>query len=167
MVKIIGKVTKIYVLDLANTFKESTDNVIIINKDNSKEFIDKLKEEVSMDTYYLIIGFANIQNNMDKEVYNEFIALLNNQQNYPLKHIIIVGSIEVIKTLRMENWFKNNVSDKFYIWLGDDISNQYTLNPPNISYEDKKINFEYMGYSIYKGKYEIIKYVVNTGDLDE
>lgn len=167
LVKIIGKVTKIYVLDLANTFKESTDNVIIINKDNSKEFINKLKEEVSMDTYYLIIGFANIQNNMDKEVYNEFIALLNNQQNYPLKHIIIVGSIEVIKTLRMENWFKNNVSDKFYIWLGDDISNQYTLNPPNISYEDKKINFEYMGYSIYKGKYEIIKYVVNTGDLDE
>ena len=165
--KIIAKVATINILDLSNTFKESTNNLNLYNKDNCIEFIDKLKEEVTTDTYYLLIGMANINNLIDKDSYKELINLLTNQSSDTLKHIIVVGSTEVIKTLKAESWFKNNVSDKSYIWLGDDIANQFVLSPPNIPFEQKKINFEYMGFAIYKGSYEIIKYVIDKGDLDE
>lgn len=165
--KIIARVATINVLDLANTFKEDINNLNVFNKDNYGKFIAKLKEDVKDDTYYLLIGLANMANILDKESYKELIDLLNNQSNYPMKHIIVVGSTEVMKTLKMEAWFKNNVSDKYYIWLGDDISNQFVFSPPNIPFEQKKISFEFMGFAIYKGSYEIIKYVIDKGDLDE
>ena len=76
-------------------------------------------------------------------------------------------SFLVIKSVKIESWYKNNVNEKYYIWLGDDIVNQYVLAVPNIPYEEKKISFDYMGLAIYKGKYEMIKYVVDVRDIDE
>ena len=167
LTKIIVQVAKINVLDIANIFKEEINNVSLFNKDNIKDFILNLNSDVDDDTYYLLIGLANIEAIISKEDYNELIACLNNQNKYPFKHIIIVGSTDVLKALKVEGWYKNNVSDKYYIWLGNDITNQFVLTPPNVSYEDKKINFDFMGFVINKGNYEIIKYVLDKGDLDE
>ena len=104
---------------------------------------------------------------LDKDSYNELLSLLNNQSSNTLKHIIIASSTDVIKSVKIESWYKNNVNEKYYIWLGDDIANQYVLAVPNIPYEEKKIIFDYMGLAIYKGKYEMIKYVVDVRDIDE
>lgn len=167
LTKIIAKIATINVLDLANVFKEDIDNCNIFNKNNYGDFIKKLKEEILDDTYYLLIGLANMSSLLDKDSYNELLSLLNNQSSNTLKHIIIASSTDVIKSVKIESWYKNNVNEKYYIWLGDDIANQYVLAVPNIPYEEKKIIFDYMGLAIYKGKYEMIKYVVDVRDIDE
>ena len=37
----------------------------------------------------------------------------------------------------------------------------------NLSLEDKKMNFNFMGVAVKKGSHTIIKYVVDTGDDNE
>lgn len=166
IVNIIAKVANINVLDLANVFKEKTDNLTIYNQNNVDEFINKLGNVENDDTYYLLVGIANI-NKLDKEKTQLLYDNLNDQNKYPNKHIIIVSSTDVLKTVKLDSWYKNNVNEKYYIWLGDDITNQFVLAVPNIPYEEKKISFDYMGLVIYKGKYEMIKYVVDESDIDE
>ena len=42
-----------------------------------------------------------------------------------------------------------------------------SINISNLTLEDKKIEFDFMGLAVKKGTHTIIKYVVDTGDNNE
>ena len=53
------------------------------------------------------------------------------------------------------------------IWLGTEAGSQMSINISNLTLEDKKIEFDFMGLAVKKGTHTIIKYVVDTGDNNE
>ena len=57
---------------------------------------------------------------------------------------------------------KNNA-----LWLGEGINNQITIHAPNIGYNDKKIKFEHLAYKVSGESYEIIRYMLDSGDQNE
>ena len=72
---------------------------------------------------------------------------------------IIVDTIDNIKTLSYEAWFKGNTSLSEGIWLGNGIANQFTLKVTTnsrILRAELEPNF---GYAIKKGKAILVKLV--------
>ena len=72
---------------------------------------------------------------------------------------IIVDTIDNIKSLNYELWFKNNASLSEGIWLGNGLANQFTLK---VTTSTRVLRAEVeagFGYIIKKGKAELIKLV--------
>ena len=84
---------------------------------------------------------------------------------------VIIDTIDNIKQFEYEAWYKSTVTNNYGVWIGDGISDQFTIklskNPKYIK-EDIGNGF---GYSIKKGNPILIKVlsdsVVDNGDIDE
>ena len=71
--------------------------------------------------------------------------------------VIIVDVIDAIKGLNYETWFKNNAQLSEGIWIGNGISNQFTLKVTTNARLLRAEIDETMGYVIKKGKAILIK----------
>ena len=75
--------------------------------------------------------------------------------------MIIADSIDHIRSITYETWFKNQVSLSDAIWVGNGISDQYTLKINKITnamYSELPAGF---GYVITKGKPSVVKLVTS------
>lgn len=74
---------------------------------------------------------------------------------------IFAENYGVANNIRNEDWYRANVDNSCGIWLGENVGNQIAITISNMSLDDKRITFPYIGYAVYKGNYAIIKYLVD------
>ena len=85
---------------------------------------------------------------------------------------VIVDTIDNIKQFEYESWYKTVVPSNHAIWIGDGISDQYTIKlSKNPKYIKEEIGNRF-GYSIKKGNPVLIKVLSNSeaeeeDDVDE
>ena len=71
--------------------------------------------------------------------------------------VIVVDVIDAIKGLNYETWFKSNAQLSEGIWIGNGISNQFTLKVTTNARLLRAEIDETMGYVIKKGKAVLVK----------
>ena len=123
------------------------------------------------DLLVIIMGISQFKNKLSKdnqEKLEKFMELLKDIRKVSC---VIIDTIDNIKQFEYEAWYKSTVTNNYGVWIGDGISDQFTIklskNPKYIK-EDIGNGF---GYSIKKGNPILIKVlsdsVVDNGDIDE
>lgn len=73
---------------------------------------------------------------------------------------ILIDNYDSLRNLKVETWFAN-VDTSNALWFGNGISNQSIINVNELSMDDKKLEFDKMGYKIDEGNYSLIKLVAD------
>ena len=83
-------------------------------------------------------------------------------------NFIIVDSIDKIKKIEIETWYKNSVNNNFGIWIGNGINDQFSIKVSQ-KIDDMKENVpDNFCFVIKRGKAQYVKYVENLEiDLDK
>ena len=159
-------------LDFVDAFDQSEAEGINLIKNNfERELVlinNEIVGEVGSDkiNYYFIIGIGEYRQKLSdmgvKIINNLFLASGQFKKSY----FVFIDNYSSYKKLQLEPWYYQSVNNTCGIWLGADIGSQVIINVTNLSLDDKKLEFDYMGFAINNGKHEIIKYVV-AGDENE
>ena len=111
-------------------------------------------EKTTVCIMYNVNALINKLNPDDK---TKFTDVINNCKNKGTIKILIVDTIESIKTLSYEPWYKPNVDLAEGIWLGNGIGDQFTLKVTTNSRTLRAEVAPGFGYIIRKGKAALIK----------
>ena len=150
------------VFDTNSILGEINRDRITYSNDICLKSIERLKEIYnSNDPEKINICFIyNINTLLNKLSATEkagFVELINSCKNKGNIRIFIIDTIDAIKTMAFEPWYKPNVDFSEGIWLGDGIANQFTLK---VTTNARLLRAEVepgFGYIIKKGKATLIK----------
>ena len=157
---------KSFILDGALLFEEyPTLPAITYGADKCESVINKLLEvyedKVANNTPELvnvvITGIGGLLNKISEEQKTKLTDMLTALTTLGTIKVIIVDVIDAIKGLNYETWFKNNAQLSEGIWIGNGISNQFTLKVTTNARLLRAEIDETMGYVIKKGKAILIK----------
>ena len=157
------KNTEVIIFDPNNVLMdfEGEEN-IFYGKDECKECVEKLKAEyegapAEKTIFTLLINIQSYLNKIDPTEKVEFTDLITNCKPKGNIRFIIVDTIDAIKNINFESWYKGNADMAEGIWLGNGIGNQFTLK---ITTNSRVLRAEVdpgFGYTIRKGKAELTK----------
>ena len=91
----------------------------------------------------------------------KFTTLINDATKNGNIRFIIVDTIDAIKSINFEPWFKSSVDLSEGIWLGNGIGNQFTLKVTTNSRILRQEIDPGFGYCVKKGKASLIKIMVD------
>ena len=104
----------------------------------------------------IITGLGTILKKMGITEKEKLTSILAQSTNI---RYMIVDTIDNIKSLSYEVWFKGNASLSEGIWLGNGIANQFTLKVTTNSRILRAELDQNFGYVIKKGKATLVKFV--------
>ena len=163
---------KTYLLDPTNSIQE---NYLSITKYNDQfkelltgtnDSLQKIYDEYQNNNQnlnyqpllFIIYDLNSFLSKLDSDTISIISNLYNIQTKIPILNIIAIDNIDNFKKIEFEAWYKDiNIADQG-IWIGDGISNQFTIKL--IKSTDRLLqtpianNF---GYSIVNGKHNLIK----------
>lgn len=154
--------TECIVFDTNSVLGEYTQENLLYTSGNCKEGIDKLntiytENNPEKTTICLIMNINAFLGKLSPTEKTDFTTLISNcKQNNNIK-FIIVDTIDAIKTINFESWYKGNADLSEGIWLGNGIGNQFTLK---VTTNARVLRAEVspgFGYVIHKGKAYLIK----------
>ena len=167
---------KTYLLDSTGTITEEFTNIkkyvsnfdafITGTNDSLTKIYNELKEtdfdETKISKYQPILLFINgfdlFKSKITLDISTIFNNLLEIYQKTNLIHIIAVDSIDNFKKYEFESWFKNINLPDHAIWIGEGISNQFSIKLTRST--DRSLQAQIannFGYSIVNGKHALIK----------
>ena len=109
----------------------------------------------------MIIGMNNLFQKMSALDKGNLTTLIQNASNLGTLKFIMVETIDNIKSISYEVWYKQNIDLSEGIWIGNGIANQFTIKVTTnarILRAELEPNF---GYVIKKGKATLIKLISN------
>ncbi len=109
------------------------------------------------DLLIVIIGLTHFKNKLSSELQEKLENFMIMIKDLRKISIVIVDTIDNIKSFEYENWYKTVVANNHAIWIGDGIGDQYTIK---LSKTPKYIKDEIgnkFGYSVKKGNPILIK----------
>ncbi len=159
--------THCIIMDAANILNDLSSERIIYSNDfctNSLEkltfFYEKLSTAKTNEIVVcLIIGITSLLSKLTEEEKSKLIEIMQKAKDNV--KFIIIDTIDNIKSLAYESWFKDNVDLSDGIWIGNGISNQFTLK---VTTSSRLLRAELgpdFGYIIVKGKAYVIKFLAN------
>ncbi len=107
----------------------------------------------------MLIGPMNFMNKAEEAQKNQFNSIVEVATQQTNIKFIMVETINNIKTIAFEPWYKNNTDLSEGVWIGNGIGNQFTLKvttAARILRTEIEPNF---GYTIHKGKAKLIKLI--------
>ena len=105
----------------------------------------------------IIIGLGNIMDKMDSKEKKVLTTIIEKATKSGLVKFIIIERIDSIKNINYEQWFRSQVDLSEGIWIGNGISNQFTLKINTSSRILRQELAPGFGYVINKGKAVVIK----------
>ncbi|MBR4262369.1 MAG: type VII secretion protein EssC [Bacilli bacterium] len=156
----------VIVVDALNAFEKQYDGLKIIN-DKFDEAIRDIATTLNQDasnkkhTYYIFIGPAELKEKLSDQNKVIFSEIFKRSSLFKNSTFIFAENYGVANNIRNEDWYRANVDNSCGIWLGENVGNQIAITISNMSLDDKRITFPYIGYAVYKGNYAIIKYLVD------
>ena len=154
--------SKCLVLDPNSAISVSENENVKYGSDNYLELIDefhKFHEAANPDNnlFVMIIGINSLLGKLDSTEKTDFTNLIAEAKKDGNIKIIVVDTIEAIKNITFETWYKGNTDLAEGIWLGNGISNQFTLK---VTTNARVLRAEVepgFGYVIKKGKAALTK----------
>ena len=123
-----------------------------------KELADKFENNNPAQTVFcLLINANNYLNKLTSSEKTDFTNLINNCKTVGNIRFIVIDNIDGVKGIAFEPWYKAGADLSEGIWIGNGISNQFTLK---VTTSSRLLRTELppgFGYIIQKGKAEIIK----------
>ena len=154
--------TECIIFDTNSILNEYKGDRIFYSKDTCYDSIDKLNAEYSANnqekTYFcFLINVNAMLNKLSAIEKGKFTALIDNCKKNKNIKFFIVDTIDTIKTINFEQWYKSSVDLSEGIWLGNGIANQFTIK---VTTNARILRAEIpagFGYVISKGKATLIK----------
>ena len=137
---------------LSNFLKEQHENYI---KNNYNKSIFNNKKKIDC----IIIGIESFKNRLNEENKAKFADLFTNGKDLGIVNFIIVDSIDKIKKIEIESWYKNCVNNNFGIWIGNGINDQFSLKISQKIAEMKEDVPNNFCFVIKRGKAQYVKFV--------
>ena len=164
--------TNICIVDLVDAYEKTIEGIVVF-KNNFDDAFTKIYNNVNatqnskVNNFYIILGVGQLQEKLSSNGKQIMDKLFMNLDTITNNYFIGVDTYSSYNNLQVETWYQSNIDKSTGIWLGEDIANQLAINISNIPLDDRKIMFRYMLFAIRKGKYEIVKHVVEEGETDE
>ncbi len=109
--------------------------------------------------YCVIIGIDNFKNRLKDENKLKFGELFTNAKELGIINYVLVDSIDKIRKIELESWYKNSINNNSGIWIGSGINDQFSLKISQKIEEMKEDVPEGFCFVINKGKAHYVKYV--------
>ena len=169
IMQIISKIPNVncIILDAISILNGITAENILYDKENCSIGIEKLTEiyqqslqtPTTSTTVCMIVGISNLLSRMDINTKTKFTAMIEKTYKTNMVKYIFVETIDNIKSINFEMWYKSGVDLSEGIWIGNGLANQFTLKvttSARILRAEIEPNF---GYIIRKGKATLIKFI--------
>lgn len=150
------------VFDTNSILSEITNDRVKYATDTCYEAIDafaKAHEEndSSKTTFAVVIGINSLLGKLSDIEKDKFINTITDAKADGNIKIILVDTIDGIKNINFEPWYKTNTDLAEGIWLGNGIGNQFTLKVTTNARVLREEVLPGFGYVIRKGKAALIK----------
>ena len=154
--------TECIVFDTNGVLSELTYDRSFYSKDTCYPSIDKLNEaytnnDPSKTTFAVIININVMLNKLSAIEKGKFTTLITDTKQRSNIKYIIIDTIDVIKSINFEAWYKGNSDMSEGIWIGNGIGNQFTLKVTTNSRILRQEVDPGFGYVIRKGKAVLMK----------
>ncbi len=163
LASILSKVpnVKVRVVDMLDIFKKP---ILDIRKfdDDANIVFGALEKDVLTRTeaqdygVTLVIGAGQYKNHLSKGGIEIFKGLFSRLPESKKNIYILIDNYDSLRTLKLEEWFKEEYLNKG-IWIGGDFSSQSLFKCEPVKSEDKKYNFAGLAFEIENQKYKVIK----------
>jgi hypothetical protein len=135
---------------------------VVYSKESCYDGIDYLTKafetnDQSKMTFAVVVGINNLLNKLSAIEKGKFTTLIADGKNNGNIKYIIVDTIDTIKSINFETWYKPNVDLSEGVWIGNGIGNQFTLKVTTNSRVLRQEVAPGFGYSIRKGKAALMK----------
>lgn len=149
-----------YINNDFNSFFEKLNNYLndLLIKFNSSNCDASILDSVKP-IFIMICGLDSFFSKLDSTGKINFEKSVSAASSLGIVNFILVDSVDKIKKVEIESWYRNNINKNCGIWLGNGISNQFLININQKSpyfKEDVPNNFCFV---INRGKAEYVKYV--------
>ena len=152
------------VFDTNSVLQEIKKDKVFYSKDACYESIDKLNAEVSANNQEktficILINISSMFSKLSAIEKGKFTGLIDTCKKNGNIKFIIIDTIDVIKSINFEPWYKSNIDLSEGIWIGNGIANQFTLK---VTTNARVLRAEVapgFGYVIKKGKASLMKLV--------
>jgi len=171
LIKMINSLDKVNVeiIDFADSIEKDIGDIKVYNNDYKKAFVEinnsMLKnKDKDFTTVYFFMGIGMYKTKVDpegKELLNAIFSRVGAIEN---AKFIIMDTLPSFKNLQVDAWYQANVNTSCGIWLDADASSQLIINAPNLTVEDRKLNFPQIGFTIVNNNHHIIKHMVEYID---
>ena len=171
IIRVLNDIPNIHlrVVDFANVFKNEN-NVKCYNNDWDNEIVS-IYNEIMMSRqnnrqyYYVFLGIGQIKKVLSTKALSLFNKLLLEINDTDMVNFALIDTYISYKRMQTEVWYQAKVDNSYGIWLGEDVGTQVAINFNNLTLEEKRLYFPYIGFAVKDGKHKIIKYMINqTGD---
>ena len=98
-----------------------------------------------------ITEFSKLKDKLNSDNKMKLDEIFKKAKNTKRISFVLVDSIANVKTISYESWYKDNIDDKEAIWIGNGISNQFTIklaSTPRSLYDQIEDD---LGYIVVKG----------------
>lgn len=154
--------TQCIIFDSNSLLNEINNDRVFYSNDTCYNSIDMLNEVFSNEnkevtTICFLINISALLNKISSIEKDKFTKLITESKAKGNIKFIIVDSIEAVKSIGFEPWYKPNVDLSEGIWLGNGIGNQFTIK---VTTNSRILRAELdpgFGYIINKGKAVLIK----------
>lgn len=161
--------SKCLVLDALSMLSDNPPKNVFYDKGNCsigiEEMSNTFKEKQSNNTedpiVIIITGISQLLSKLEDTEKHTFIETITESIKLGTIKYIFVDTIDNIKSLNYEAWYKANVDLSEAIWLGNGIGNQFTIKVTTNSRILRAELEPSFGYVINKGKAAVVKFLSN------
>ena len=152
------------IFDTNSVLNEIKKERVLYSNDTCYNAIDKLKEDYDNNdpgktTICFLININSMLGKLSSIEKGKFTTLISDcKKNNNIK-ILLVDTIDVIKSINFEPWYKGNADLSEGVWIGNGIGNQFTLK---VTTNARVLRAEVapgFGYILRKGKASLIKFM--------
>ena len=152
VIQLINNV-ELYVIDMNEIIKEPK-KFKNYYSGNSKQILSKLEEVSSNKTkmnVVMIDGFESLKTGLDTIEFTKIKSIIASVKTNNNMRVILVDSVNKIKTLEYEDFYRDNVQAINAIWVGSGITEQFTIKSSTYNKETRAQIPNDFGYNVYRG----------------
>lgn len=157
--------SRVVILDSLSIIRGLNSENVIYDEDTCLDGFEQMKniynskigKQDDVMTVCVITGIKQLVNKFPADIKTKFSTLITEAQKTKTIKFVIVDTIDSIKQLAYEVWLKPSLDLSSAIWIGNGISNQFTLKVTTSSRLLRQELKEGFGYIIIKGKAFVIK----------
>ena len=157
--------TEVIVMDVNSMFNDIEYENVLYTSDKCIDAVNKLGELVKdnpdpeKNIIFVVMGINTLLGKMTPETKKAFTDLIITSKQLGNIKYILIDTIDVIKSNAFETWYKGSADMSEAIWIGNGISNQFTIKVTTSSRILRQEVEPGFGYLIKKGKAELIKFI--------
>ena len=114
-----------------------------------------------------VVGFSDLIGRLTEDVKKTFLDSIEKGKDLGIVNIIAFDLVQGFKKLEFESWYKTAVTNNRGIWLGNGISEQFTIKLSKITKELRDSVDTGFGYIIRSGNATLIKMVDYPEEIEE